>query len=170
MNNDIASSMIRNCDDELQNIDAIKNVVGDTSPIMKFLTRYSLIKACGTIEFTYKNIIADFCEESQKIQIKNYISNNIRNSSQNPTLDNIHRLLKDFDEGWNRQFNSMLNEQTEKDKIITSLTSLNDARNEFAHGGNPSITFKDVRDYFKDACKIIEILDKIISSNTSLAL
>lgn len=50
MNNPIASQAISDCNDELIKIRNQINALGSTSSISGFLTRYSLIKICGTLE------------------------------------------------------------------------------------------------------------------------
>jgi len=148
MKNKEAEISLINCNEELEAISAIRKIVGLDSPIMLYLTRYAIIKSCGTVEFCYKNLIADFCEDSQSQQTKNFITNKVRNSS---------------DSTWLAKFKSEINSLSEKDKILTSLKSLNDARNDFAHGGNPSASFEDIRKYFEDARQLIILLDEIIN-------
>jgi len=155
---------LKKCREELEDIGAIKKIVGPTSSIMMFLTRYSLIKACGTVEFAYKTIISDFCDASQNQQIKNFITNKVRNSSRNPSLENIHSLLGDFDEHWVNNFKENFQSKENHDKLALSLKSLNDARNDFAHGGDPTLSFENVIDYFEDACIILEVLDEIVNT------
>jgi HEPN superfamily RiboL-PSP-like protein len=46
--------------------------------------------------------------------------------------------------------------------IISSIQSLVDARNDFAHGGNPTITFSDIKHYFGESKLLIETLDNVI--------
>ena len=170
MNNQNVMNMLNNCKQEIEDIQGIKKVVASTSLIIMFITRYSLIKACGTIELAYKTIVADFCENAQSSQVKNFILNRVRNSSDNPTLEKMYNLLNSFDEEWNKKFKDGINILEDKEKIFSSLKSLTDSRNEFAHGGNPTISFDDVVNYFKDACLIIEVLDRVINeipSNTS---
>lgn len=162
MNNKEVEKNLRICEEDLKAIDAIHKIVGIDSPIMLYLTRYAIIKSCGTIEFAYKNLIAEFCENSQSLQVKNFINNKVRNNSNNPTLDNIYRLLTDFDETWLKKFKERIDVMVNKERILFSLKSLNDARNDFAHGGNPSASFEDIGKYFQDSKQIILILDDIV--------
>ncbi len=48
-------------------------------------------------------------------------------------------------------------------KIFTSLQSLVDARNDFSHGGNPTISLADVVSYYAHAKRIIEIMDAVVT-------
>ena len=162
MNNKSVELFLQNCKQELEDIKNIKKIVGSTSTIMMFLTRYSLIKVCGTLELSYKTIIADFCETSQSDQVKNFISNKIRNNPKNPTINNIINILRDFSIDWSEKFKEKLNNEPNSDKIKFSIKSLNDARNEFAHGGNPNIAFENLEDYFDDASILIQLLDDVV--------
>jgi len=140
----------------------VKSGPEHTSNIVPYINKYCIIRACGSIEIAFKTIIADFINRRSKIQIKNYINKYVRENSSNPSYDNICKLLKSFDSSWNTNFKSEVNKHPDKSKIMTSIESLVDARNEFAHGGNPNIPVQSTIDYFYDGKTLIEILDTII--------
>lgn len=161
MNNSEVENLIQDTIREFNQLEVLVEQVGYSSPMSKYLTKYSLIKSCGTIEYAFKNIIADFHNNSTP-QVRNFIDMMVRESSQNPSLDNIRRLLKNFDGVWLDSFNKELNKHANKNKLTTSLSSLNNERNAFAHGRNCSITFQNIKDYFLDAIEIIYILDRVV--------
>lgn len=161
MNNTQVESIILDAIQEFKQLELLVSQVGSTSPMSKYLTKYALIKACGTVEYAYKNIIAD-CHNQASSQVRNFIDTMVRESSQNPTLDNIRGTLKKFDKAWRDTFNNELSTHPDKDKLTLSLSSLNNERNAFAHGGNCSATFQNIKDYFTDALEIIYILDKVV--------
>lgn len=163
MNNKTAKEEINNCLEELIKIEHIIMGIGKTSHPVPFLTKYAIIKSCGTIEICFKAILSDYKIHEQNDKVKNFINAKFRNSSINPNKDNIHKSLKLFDEEWNDIFKDEIGKLTNKDKILDSLNSLNEARNDFAHGGNPSSSFDNVVEYFKDSIIIIEIIDSIAS-------
>lgn len=163
MNNSSAIEGINGCNQELEKIHFIIEGIGSASHPIPYLTKYAIIKACGTVEFCFKTILSDSCANGQSQQIKNYIDNTFRNSSMNPSKDNISKVLKQFDEQWSLKFKERLSTLEHKERILDSLKSLNDARNTFAHGGNPSASFENVRNYFADSIKIIELIDEIVS-------
>ena len=162
MNNLTAKEKIDQCNEELDKIKHIIVGIGRTSHPVPFLTKYAIIKSCGTIETCFKTILSDYKIEEQNDKVKNFIDAKFRNSSINPSKDNIHKALKLFDEQWNNKFKDEIKNLDDKNKIFDSLQSLNEARNTFAHGGNPSSSFDNVVEYFKDAVTIIEILDRIV--------
>jgi HEPN superfamily RiboL-PSP-like protein len=155
---------VNTCYNELEKIRYIIEGFGKMSPPVPYLTRYSIIKACGTIEFGFKSIIADAQSSSHTLQVKNFIDIKFRNSSMNPNINNIHRSLKSFDDNWNRTFKELLKKQPNKSKILSSLESLNNARNTFAHGGTPSASFSSVVGYFNDSIIILQLLEKSIQA------
>lgn len=161
MNNTTVCNSLIDCSLELQKIQESINFVGQTHSIVPFLTNYALIKCCGTIENSFKTIISDF-HNALPPQAKNYIIETFYNSSMNPSKHNIHQTLCKFDVNWNNSFKDRLNAEIDKSRIESSLKSLNEARNEFAHGGRPNISFNNIVAYFEDSKKIIEILDDII--------
>jgi len=163
MNNADVQTQLNNCQTELSNIQSIITGLGLTSNIVPFLTKYSVIRACGTIELSFKTVIADYCEFRSKRQVKRFISKRIREGSANPSFDMICKFLSQFDEDWKNTFKSKLNLEPNKQALTNSLQSLVDARNDFAHGGNPGASINDVITYFVNSRRIIEIMDEVVN-------
>ncbi|RUT77863.1 HEPN domain-containing protein [Ancylomarina longa] len=163
MKNKEALDSIESCVDELQRIFHLIEGFGHTSPIVPFLTNYAIVKSCGTVEFCFKTIISDIHSE-QSPQIVNYVDSTIRNSSMNPSLDNICKTLKKFDTSWNDIFKDKLKAHEDTQRIKSSLDSLNTARNTFAHGQTPPSSFENIRTYFKDTVEVLKILDDVVGS------
>lgn len=161
MNNQNAQASINTCLTELETIKMLIESMGRLSNPVPFLTKYAIIKSCGTIEYCFKTIISDV-HENQSQQVINYINSTFRNSSMNPSKDNICKSLSKFDTNWHQIFKSRLSEHHSNKKIEDSLNSLNTARNSFAHGGYPSASFDNVLEYFKDSVEVIKILDAIV--------
>jgi len=159
MNNDEVKRLLDDCSAELARVKTLIESLGIASNIAPYLTKYSIIRACGTIEQAFKSIIADFCSRRSKKQVKRFIEQRVRDSSMNPTYSNICKLLGNFDEDWVRNFKSGVDQSPNKSAKMDSLQSLVDARNNFAHGGNPSATIGNVLTYYSDGRKIIEQLD-----------
>ena len=80
----------------------------------------------------------------------------------NPSKENICKSLKKFDKQWNINFKAKLASEIDTNRIESSLSSLNEARNTFAHGSNPGVSFASVVTYFNDSRRVIEILDEVV--------
>ena len=163
MNNIRAAQLIADCKIELNGIRGIINQTNPFDAIIPFLTNYAIIKACGTIEQSFKTIIADFCQTNQNPQVQNYIQNTFRESSQNPSYDNICKSLAAFDTNWKDSFKRRIRNKANTFKLKTSLKALNEARNTFAHGNITSVSFTSVFGYFEDSLVIIETLDRVVT-------
>ena len=137
--------------------------MGGTNNAVPFLTRYSIISACGTVEFGYKNLIADVDINNQTSQIRRYLDKKVRLSSANPTYDNMCKITKEFDSEWNRRFKDNIDALESSGRVKNSLKSLNEARNSFAHGGLPTTSFDEVCRYFTDCIKVLEAFESAIT-------
>lgn len=162
MNNENALASIDICNAELNRIFHLIEGLGHMSPVVPFLTNYSIVRACGTIEFCFKTIISDL-HSGHSPQVQNYVDNTIRNSSMNPSRENICKTLRRFDEEWNTNFKDKLNIHEHSSRIKSSIDSLNNARNSFAHGETPSSSFENIKNYFEDSVIILEMLDEVVN-------
>ena len=163
MNNADVQRMLDDCATELVNVTTLITSLGIASSISPYLTKYALIRACGSIEQAFKAIICDYCSRRSKKQVKRFLEKRVRDSSMNPSYQNICKLLSSFDEDWLDEFKTAVNGSADKTAWMTSLTSLVDARNDFAHGGNPSPSIGDVTTYFTHSRAVIEVLDSKMS-------
>lgn len=163
MNNNYVQTLLDDCKNELDNVKLIIDGLGVASNIVPYLNKYAIIKACGIVEVSYKSLIADYCDRRSKPQVKNFLKKYVRENSKNPSYSNICNLLKEFDDNWNTTFKNSIDSHPNKSRIITSIKSLVDARNEFAHGGNPTLTISDVISYFSDFRIVIEEIDNIVN-------
>ena len=123
-----------------------------------FLISYAVVKACGSIEVVYKNLIVDIVAVGSTTEAKNYLEKNIRDSSSNPTTGNIQRLLQDLNSTWAQQFEAQIKGKDEKG----SLTSLVGLRNDFAHGRSVTASIGNIKQYFEDAKTVLTWLESIV--------
>lgn len=165
MNSDI-QQMIDSCKEELEDIESRLQTLSATDSCRKYLTNYSLIKACGTAEFAYRSIIADYFKKYASPQIDTYLENTIRNASSSAKYDNMSNLLAKFDKAWSDAFKAAVashvdGKSNNKDgqRLISSSNSLITNRHNFAHGKNPTVGFLDIKNYFYDVVTLINLLD-----------
>jgi len=129
--------------------------------MVKFLQRYAIIKACGTIETVAKNMIADQVDSDTNVEVQNYITVKVRDSSTNPKTGNISSLLGEFSQSWKTAFDGKINTHTAEKGSLNSLVQL---RNDFAHGQSPNTTINTIIRYFEDARIIIELLSETLEN------
>lgn len=152
---------IRLCLEELKEIDKLIAAAPLDSKV-PFLTMYALIKSCGTVEYVFKSIIADFCERTRITQLQNYIEISIREAPTSPKYDNILNLLNKFDNQWHSNFKNNFNAHPDAQRLRASLNSLVTNRHQFAHGRIPPVSFNSIKTYFIDAIEVLKILDAIV--------
>lgn len=129
--------------------------------MVKFLQRYAIIKACGTIETVVKNMIADHVDAGTSQELQNYIAGRVRDSSTNPNTGNISSLLGEFSpRTWKASFDEKV-KQHGNEKI--SLNSLVQLRNDFAHGKSPNTTINNIILYFEHARVIMTLVDETLN-------
>lgn len=163
MNNADVQQELGKCASELAHVKTLVDSQGITSGIVPYLTKYAVIRACGVIEQSFKAVVADFCAHQSNKQVKRFLERRVRDGSANPSYANMLTLLKDFDEDWNKKLKAQIELEPNKANLLTSLQSLVDARNDFAHGGNPTASISDVLQYFSHATRIVELIDDVVT-------
>lgn len=161
INNINAKSAIDDCNADLVRIAGIINGVGSTSPLSGYLTKYSLIRICGTLEICYKTIIADYYENISP-KLGQFIGFHLRNASMNPTYENICQAIKRFDDDKQQRFKSAVTALPNNDRLKEAFFVLNRERNNVAHGINSTLSFIDMKIRFSETIQIIEVLDSIM--------
>lgn len=162
MNNFGVNGVLDDCEVELASIKSLLVGLGEAANPSPYVKKYAVIRATGSIEIAFKQIIADKVDEDSHIQVKNFIKRKIRDSSCNPKLPMIESMLSEFDSRWKEKFDELLSLE-DKPKLKGALTELVNARNEFAHGGNPNLNIDKTIEYFKSARRVLEILDSVVN-------
>jgi len=162
MNNGEVHDYLVECWKEVKELESIIKHLGSTDKKSSFLTKYTLIRCCGTFEVSYKTVIArcagfKLCSRTEK-----YIESSIVASSNNPNIHNMLNLLKKFDKSWSSSFESRIDNHNRKSRIKSAVKNLVNLRNSFAHGQSTTTTFHDVKSYFVEACRVVKILDEIV--------
>lgn len=162
MNNSDVHLRVKQCREELDEVRDAIDRAGPASTVAPFLTNYAVVRACGTIEASFKAVVADVCSRKAAKQIKRFVGLKITKSSANPSYSRVLGMLKEFDEGWNKALKDKLHADPDRQRLIDSLQSLVDARNTFAHGGSPTITIADVISYYDCGTRVVEYVDMIV--------
>lgn len=155
-----AQKFLNDCDSELDEIKLILKKIGRFDQQVSYLTRYSIILSASSLELFYKKLITDKCEAGGSSQLRFFLGRKFGKSPINLKYDSLCRSLTDFDKNWNSHFKDNLCKLKSADEWKTSLDSLIDLRNEFAHGGRPTVTFTDIKTYFKHSRRIMNVLER----------
>ena len=127
----------------------------------KYLISYAVVKASGTIETVFKQIIFDFLVFNARQETSKYLEKMILDSSSNPKTGNMSNILQNISSEKRNIFDQKVKESDKKDK----LNSLVQLRNDFAHGGNINISIDTITTYYDAGRSILDILDDTINEN-----
>lgn len=161
MRNSNAEGVIDDCNSDLDKIEHLISAIGATNPISNYLTKYSIIRICGTLEVCYKTIIADYYELKAPL-MSTFLLNKVRNATMNPNYQNICTTLQSFDEDLAKAFKDKVRSLNDSDELISAFNTLNKTRNEVAHGISSTISFSDAKRMFSCSLQIINELDSLM--------
>lgn len=161
MNNAVVHTLLSECRDELSAIQALLTGLGDGARPAPYIKKYAVIRATGSIEAGFKQIVADRVDRDSHAQLKNFIARKIRNSSSNPKLEVIQSMLSEFDDRWRSRFDEKM-ALADQPTLKGALTQLVKARNSFAHGGAEELPIETTVECFEFGCKVLQILDETV--------
>ena len=123
----------------------------------RYLISYAVVKASGTVEVIFKNMIYNYLIVGANEKAKGYLEKAIIDSSCNPNTGNMSNILQNISSELKALFDQQVKESGEKDK----LNSLVQLINYFAHCAIISVSIDTVIKYFDSAVNILEILDNV---------
>lgn len=147
-------------DDTKGELESIRKWINDQNQFdskTRYLISYAVVKASGTVEVIFKNIIYNYLIVGANEKTKGYLEKAIIDSSCNPNTGNMSNMLQNISSEWKTLFDEQVRQSGEKDK----LNSLVQLRNDFAHGDSISVSIDAVIKYFDSAVKILNILDNV---------
>lgn len=129
---------------------------------VRYLTSYAVIKACGTIEYVFKQVVYDYLSDGANNEAKNFLNKNIVEASFNPSPGQMYKILEKINSLWKVNFEKKIGGTNQKGQ----LKSLVDLRNSFAHGSTITASINDVIAYYKAGVLILKELDVVMQSST----
>ena len=156
MNGDYRQTL-RDCEVELNSIQQwIHSNRLDSN--VRFLTSYSVIKACGTVEYVFKQIVYDYLSSGANEEAKTYLNKSIIEASFNPSTGQMYRILEKINSDWRVGFENLIKGSSQ----MGQLNSLVKLRNSFAHGSAITASINDVISYYNAGIWILEKLCEVM--------
>ena len=156
MNGDYRQTL-RDCEVELNSIQQwIHRNRLDSN--VRFLTSYSVIKACGTVEYVFKQIVYDYLSSGANEEAKTYLNKSIIEASFNPSTGQMYRILEKINSDWRVGFENLIKGSSQ----MGQLNSLVKLRNSFAHGSAITASINDVKNYYNAGIWILEKLCEVM--------
>lgn len=148
---------LRDCEVELNSIQQwIDSNRLDSN--VRFLTSYSVIKACGTVEYVFKQIVYDYLSSGANEEAKTYLNKSIIDASFNPSTGQMYRILEKINSDWRVGFENLIKGSSQ----MGQLNSLVKLRNSFAHGSAITASINDVKSYYNAGIWILEKLCEVM--------
>lgn len=149
---------LRDCEVELNSIQQwIDSNRLDSN--VRFLTSYSVIKACGTVEYVFKQIVYDYLSSGANEEAKTYLNKSIIEASFNPSTGQMYRILEKINSDWRVGFENLIKGSSQ----MGQLNSLVKLRNSFAHGSAITASINDVKSYYNAGIWILEKLCEVMA-------
>lgn len=126
---------------------------------VRFLTSYSVIKACGTVEYVFKQIVYDYLSSGANEEAKTYLNKSIIEASFNPSTGQMYRILEKINSDWRVGFENLIKGSSQ----MGQLNSLVKLRNSFAHGSAITASINDVKSYYNAGIWILEKLCEVMA-------
>lgn len=163
---------LRKLDETTLELEEIKTWINQNKHRMennvRFLISYAIIKSCGTVEVIFKNILYSHLAQNANPEARNYLCGMILESSCNPNTGSIEKMLDSMKADWRATFSDKIKpEYNNSINLKSDLNSLVQRRNDFAHGGNATISIESVIKYFSSGKTILHILDSVVSDTNT---
>lgn len=119
------------------------------------LARYLCVLVSGYIEKSVVEFILEHARQRSAPTLQRFVEIRTKNFA-NPNASRIQNLLGSFDPEWQKNLNEFL--IGEPKDAIDSIVAL---RNKIAHGGSVGLTYSRIRDYYEQAQRVIDQVEKL---------
>ena len=139
-----------------QRLDDLFEKVKDISDIelQSHWARYLCILVSGYLETSVRAIYREYSRKRADRNVENYVSSRLK-WFQSPKMEPILQLTRAFSQQWAER----LKIETDGELKI-SVDSIVDVRHNIAHGRDSGISYSRICDYYKNAVKVIELIEK----------
>jgi hypothetical protein len=125
----------------------------DNLQIQSDLACYICVRISGLIETTVQEFYIDYAESKSAPTVAKYVSHKLRRF-QNPDMNNLKELAKEFSEEWSTELGSIDQE------IQDAVTSIVKTRHSIAHGADQRITLGKVEAYYRQVIKVLLVIQQ----------
>lgn len=162
MKNKKVKKILHSCLDELEVLTKSIERVSVSEQSSQYFRKYALLRAIGSIETSCRLILTESLTEGQSSESKTLIKQKVRELTPDMRFGSIAKLLREFDERWCARFNEKILSHDNL-QLIVALSTLTDAREDFARGQNPHVEVGATLIFFKNAMLVIKILDEVVT-------
>jgi ElaB/YqjD/DUF883 family membrane-anchored ribosome-binding protein len=144
-----------------QKLDSLFEKVKDFSAdtyLQSHWARYLCISVSGFLETSVRIIYREYAKSKAIPQVANFVEGKLEDF-QNPKMEKILQLTGGFSKEWA----SDLRLKTDGE-LKDAVDSIAHNRNQIAHGGSVGMTYRQIKDYYDRAIKVIELIENQCSN------
>lgn len=117
--------------------------------------RYLCVLVSGFLEVSICATFNQFAKNSSSPQVANFVKYQL-DSFQNPKMGKIVELTRAFNPEWANEL-----ETATEGKLKDTVNSIVANRHQIAHGRDVGITYAHIKNYYEDAIKVVDIIEKM---------
>ena len=123
-----------------------------------YLAKFLVVFICGIYEEIVEEIINEMVAKvtNNNPEVCKFIQDHLRYRFRNPDMNNIVKLLKQFNDSWETTLLAL--PRIARD----ALNSIVENKNAIAHGQQTVLTIADVKRYYIDSRVVIEKIDDML--------
>lgn len=117
------------------------------------LARHLCVLVSGFLEVSVREIYGEYAQNKAAENVANYVTAELK-SFQNPKMEKILNLTQSFSPNWKDNL-----EKATEGEIKDSVDSIVANRNIIAHGRSVGITIGNIKRYYKNAVKLVGLIE-----------
>ena len=140
-----------------QEIDALFIKIGSFSGDFELQSHWSMylcVRVSGFLENSVRILYREYARSRGHSKLANFVESRLRGFP-NPNMESIIQLAGSFSPMWADSLKS----ETEG-QLKASVDSIVSNRHTIVHGGHAGITLSRVKEYYKNAIKVIELIEE----------
>lgn len=130
----------------------VSSLSGDPE-LQSHWARYLCVLASGFIENSMRQILGEYARTKAHPRVLSYVDQQLRRF-QNPNMEAILQLIGAFDPVWR----SEVKDATEGE-VSAAINSIVTNRHGIAHGRTIGMSYVDMRQYYLNSVKLLELID-----------
>jgi len=139
-----------------QRLDELFKAAGSFSDaeMQSHWSRYLCVLVSGFLENSVELCLSEYSRRVTNVVVSNFVSAKLR-GFQNPKMSAILELFGSFNPDWRTQLDLATQGQ-----LSDSVNSIVGNRHKIAHGESVSLSMSSLAAYYKDAVKVIDLLQR----------
>ena len=140
-----------------QRLDSLFDKVGTLTDleVQAHWSRYLCVLVSGFIEVSIQEIYRQYARDRAGQNVANFVDGRLKDF-RNPKMERILQTTRLFSVEWEQELRAFVEDGPLKDAIDSIVNN----RNKIAHGDDVGITYVTVKQYYKNAVKVVEVIEE----------